>query len=235
MQTWAVLRVSSVASRFEALHTAGLMALIGREEEVELLLRRWSTAKTGEGQVVLLSGEAGIGKSRLTAELLERLAGEPLTPLRYFCSPQHTDSALYPIIGQMERAAGIAYNDTLQTKLDKLDALLTQTATSIEDAELLADMLSLRNDGRYRGLNLSATQRRDRTLEALTLQIEALAKLNPVLMIFEDAQWADPTSLEALGQAANRMRNSSRAADRDLPARIQCPLDRTPACDPPHY
>ena len=205
VQTWAVLRVSSVASRFEALHTAGLMALIGREEEVELLLRRWSTAKTGEGQVVLLSGEAGIGKSRLTAELLERLAGEPLTPLRYFCSPQHTDSALYPIIGQMERAAGIAYNDTLQTKLDKLDALLTQTATSIEDAELLADMLSLRNDGRYRGLNLSATQRRDRTLEALTLQIEALAKLNPVLMIFEDAQWADPTSLEALGQAANRI------------------------------
>ena len=205
VQTWAVLRVSSVASRFEALHTAGLMALIGREEEVELLLRRWSTAKTGEGQVVLLSGEAGIGKSRLTAELLERLAGEPLTPLRYFCSPQHTDSALYPIIGQMERAAGIAYNDTLQTKLDKLDALLTQTATSIEDAELLADMLSLRNDGRYRGLNLSATQRRDRTLEALILQIEALAKLNPVLMIFEDAQWADPTSLEALGQAANRI------------------------------
>ena len=205
VQTWAVLRVSSVASRFEALHTAGLMALIGREEEVELLLRRWSTAKTGEGQVVLLSGEAGIGKSRLTAELLERLAGEPLTPLRYFCSPQHTDSALYPIIGQMERAAGIAYNDTQQTKLDKLDALLTQTATSIEDAELLADMLSLRNDGRYRGLNLSATQRRDRTLEALTLQIEALAKLNPVLMIFEDAQWADPTTLEALGQAANRI------------------------------
>ena len=235
VQTWAVLRVSSVASRFEALHTAGLMALIGREEEVELLLRRWSTAKTGEGQVVLLSGEAGIGKSRLTAELLERLAGEPLTPLRYFCSPQHTDSALYPIIGQMERAAGIAYNDTLQTKLDKLDALLTQTATSIEDAELLADMLSLRNDGRYPGLNLSATQRRDRTLEALILQIEALAKLNPVLMIFEDAQWADPTSLEALGQAANRIANSSCAADRDLPARIQCPLDRTPACDPPHY
>ena len=100
---------------------------------------------------------------------------------------------------------GSRYNDTLQTKLDKLDALLTQTATSIEDAELLADMLSLRNDGRYRGLNLSATQRRDRTLQALTGQIEALAQLNPVLMICEDAHWADPTSLEALGQVVNRI------------------------------
>src|SRR5947199_2260297 len=94
---------SSVESRFEALHATGLTALVGREEEIELLLRRWATAKTGEGQVVLLSGEAGIGKSRLTAALMERVATEPHTRLRYFCSPHHTDSALYPIIGQMER------------------------------------------------------------------------------------------------------------------------------------
>ena len=99
-------------SRFEALHASGLTELVGREEELELLLRRWSKAKTGEGQVVLLSGEAGIGKSRLTAALLENLAAEPHTRLRYFCSPQHTDSALYPIIGQMERAAGLAHDDT---------------------------------------------------------------------------------------------------------------------------
>ena len=105
MRAWAALRPSSVESRFEALHASGLTELVGREEELELLLRRWSKAKTGEGQVVLLSGEAGIGKSRLTAALLERLAAEPHTRLRYFCSPQHTDSALYPIIGQMERAA----------------------------------------------------------------------------------------------------------------------------------
>ena len=117
-------------SRFEALHATGLTALVGREEELELLLRRWSKAKTGEGQVVLLSGEAGIGKSRLTAALLERLAAEPHTRLRYFCSPQHTDSAFYPIIGQMERAAGFAHDDTPQAKLDKLDALLAQTSTS---------------------------------------------------------------------------------------------------------
>src|SRR6202011_1377340 len=120
---------SSVASRFEALHATGLTALIGREEELELLLRRWSKAKTGEGQVVLLSGEAGIGKSRLTAALLERLANEPHTRLRYFCSPQYTDSALYPIIGQMERAAGLAHADAPQARLDKLDAVLAQTST----------------------------------------------------------------------------------------------------------
>ena len=121
---------ASVESRFEALHASGLTALVGREEELELLLRRWSRAKSGEGQVVLLSGEAGIGKSRLTAALLERLAAEPHTRLRYFCSPQHTDSAFYPIIGQMERAAGLAHDDTPQAKLDKLDALLAQTSTS---------------------------------------------------------------------------------------------------------
>ena len=104
VRAYAPLRASSVESRFEALHGAALTALVGREEELELLLRRWSRAKTGEGQLVLLSGEAGIGKSRLTAALVERLAGEPHTRLRYFCSPQHTDSAFYPIISQMERA-----------------------------------------------------------------------------------------------------------------------------------
>src|SRR5262249_40513037 len=108
VRAWAAVRASSVEGRFEALHASSLTALVGREEELELLLRRWSRAKRGEGQVVLLSGEAGIGKSRLAVALLERLAGEPHTLLRYFCSPQHTDSALYPIIGQMERAAGLA-------------------------------------------------------------------------------------------------------------------------------
>ena len=145
----APLRASSVESRFEALHGAAMTALVGRDEELELLLRRWSRAKTGEGQVVLLSGEAGIGKSRLTAALLERLAGEPHTRLRYFCSPQHTDSALYPIISQMERAAGFVHDDTAQKRLDKLDAVLAQTSTSIEDAALFAEMLSLPHDGRH--------------------------------------------------------------------------------------
>ena len=205
-RAWAALRARSVESRFEALHATGLTELVGREEELELLLRRWSKATTGEGQVVLLSGEAGIGKSRLTAALLERLAGEPHTRLRYFCSPQHTDSAFYPIIGQMERAAGLAHDDKSQARLDKLDALLAQTSTSIQDATLFAEMLSLPNDGRYPALDLSPQQRRQRTLEALTSQLAELAGRQPVLMIFEDAHWVDPTSLEVFGRTVERIK-----------------------------
>ena len=205
-RAWAALRPASVEGRFEAMHASGLTDLVGREEELDLLLRRWSKAKSGEGQVVLLSGEAGIGKSRLTAALLERLATEPHTRLRYFCSPQHTDSAFYPIISQMERAAGLAHDDTAQAKLDKLDTLLAQSLTPPEDVALLAEMLSLPNDGRYPALELAPHQRRQRTLEALTTQIEALARRNPVLMIFEDAHWADPTSLEVLGRSVDRIR-----------------------------
>src|SRR5262252_2981355 len=204
-RAWAALRASSVASRFEALHATGLTTLVGRDEECELLLRRWLRAKSGEGQVVLLSGEAGIGKSRLTAALLESLATEPRARLRYFCSPQHTDSTFYPIIGQMERAAGLVRDDTPQARLDKLDAVLAQTSTSIEDVALFAEMLSLPNDGRYPTLELTPEQRRQRTLDALILQIQALTRSSPVLMIFEDAHWTDPTSLEALGRAVDRI------------------------------
>jgi class 3 adenylate cyclase/predicted ATPase len=205
VRAWAALRASSVESRFEALHTSGLTALVGREEELELLLRRWSKAKAGEGQVVLLSGEAGIGKSRLTAALLERLTSEPHTRLRYFCSPQHTDGAFYPIISQMERAAGITHDDALPTKLDKLDAMLAQSSTSAHDAALFAEMLSLLNDGRYSPLDPDPHRRRQRTLEALNLQMEVLSRSNPVLTIVEDVHWSDPTSLEAFGRAVDRV------------------------------
>jgi class 3 adenylate cyclase len=202
---WAAIRASSAEGRFEAMHGSGLTDLVGREEELELLLRRWSRAKTGEGQVVLLSGEAGIGKSRLTAALLERLATEPHTRLRNFCSPQHTDSAFYPIIDQMERAARLTRDDKPQAKLDKLDAMLAQSSTSAEDAALFADMLSLPNDGRYPALELAPQERRQRTLDALVLQIAALSRQNPLLMIFEDALWADPTSLELFGRVVDRV------------------------------
>ena len=203
---WAALQASLVESRFEAMHSSGLTALVGREEETELLLRRWSRAKAGEGQVVLLSGEAGIGKSRLTAALLESVVSEPHTRLRYFCSPQHTDSAFFPIIGQMDRAAAFAHDDTAQAKLDKLDTVLARSFTPSHDAALFAEMLSLPNDGRYPILEMTPQQRRQKTMEALTAQMEALSRANPVLMIFEDAHWVDPTSLETLGRTVDRIR-----------------------------
>ena len=206
VRAWAALRTATVESRFDALHATGLTDLVGREEELEILLRRWSKAKSAEGQVVLLSGEPGIGKSRLTAALLERLAAEPHTRLRYFCSPQHTDSPLYPIISQMERAAGFAHDDTAKAKLDKLNALLAHSFTPPQDAALFAEMLSLPNHGRNPTLELDPQQRRQKTLEALTAQVEALSRSNPVLMFFEDVHWTDPTSLEALGRTVDRLK-----------------------------
>ena len=205
VHVWAALRTASVEGRFDALHSNDLTSIVGREEELELLSRRWSKAKNSEGQVVLLCGEAGIGKSRLTAALLAQLAKEPHTRLRFFCSPQHVDSAFHPVIGQLERAAGLAYGDSPKAKLDKLDALLAQSSTPPQDAALLTELLSLANDGRYPELSLDPQQRRQRTLEALFRQTEALSRQNPVLMIFEDVHWADPTSLELVGRVLERI------------------------------
>ena len=205
IKAFAALRAGSEASRFEALHASGLTALVGREEETELLIRRWSKAKGGEGQVVMISGEAGIGKSRLTAAVLERLASEPYTRLRYFCSPQHTDSAFYPIIRQMERAAGLSRDETAAVRLDKLAALLGQSSASPQDAALFAELLSLPNDGRYPALNLAPEQRRQKTLEAFCSQLELLSGVRPVLMVFEDAHWTDPTTLEAFSRIVDRI------------------------------
>ena len=204
-RAFMALRESSQESRFEALHAGGLTPLVGREEESELLERRWAMAKAGKGQVVLLSGEAGIGKSRLTAAFLERLAGEPHVRLRYFCSPQRTDSALHPFIGQMERAAGLTREDGAKLRLDKLDALLATSAASREEAALFAEMLSLPNDGRHPSLDLAPQQRRQKTLEALIGRIETIARRTPVLMTLEDAQWADPSSLEVFARLVDKI------------------------------
>jgi class 3 adenylate cyclase/predicted ATPase len=200
---WQVTGKTSVSSRSHALVSGDLLPLIGRDEELDLLLRRWERVRSGEGQVILLSGEAGIGKSRLTVALLERLAREPHLRLRFFCSPQHTDSALYPVIGEMSRVAGLAHDDSSQVKADKLDALLALTATAPQDAALFAEMLSLSNDGRYPPVEVEPQLRRQKTLKALASQLQALTRINPLLVIFEDAHWADPTSLELFAQAAD--------------------------------
>src|SRR5207245_3175598 len=142
MPAWQVLRPSVVASRFEALRGSALTRLVGRDEEIDLLLRRWARAKAGEGQVVLVSGEPGIGKSRIAAALAERLHAEPHIRLRYFCSPYHQDSALYPFIDQLGRAAGFARDDMPPAKLEKLKSLLALAAPPDEDAAFLAVLMS---------------------------------------------------------------------------------------------
>ena len=202
---WQVLSVSAAESRFEALR-ATMTPLIGRDEEIDLLLRRWDQAKRGEGCVVLVSGEPGIGKSRITQTVLERLSGEPHIRLRYFCSPHHQDSALYPSIAQLERAAGFRREDTDEQRLAKLEAVLAQGTNDLSEAvPLLADLLSIPTGDRYPPLNLTPQKRKEKTLHAQVAQVEGLAARQPVLMVFEDAHWSDPTTLESLDLLIDRV------------------------------
>jgi class 3 adenylate cyclase len=195
-RTWRVLGESGMLSRFEALRS-GATPLVGRGEELDLLRRRWEQAKTGEGRVVLLSGEPGIGKSRLTAALYEHIGTEPHTRLRYFCSPHHQDSALYPVIVQLERAAGFARDDGPEAKLDKLETLLGPAA-EIGGISLLIELLSLPGGDRFAPLDLSPQRKKERTFAAMVRQLEELSVQQPVLMIFEDLHWIDPSSGEFL-------------------------------------
>jgi class 3 adenylate cyclase/predicted ATPase len=206
MRAYRVQRESAVESRFEAATIGGLTPLVGRDAELSLLLKRWEDAKAGEGQVVVLIGEPGIGKSRLTDALRHAVAGESHTRLRYQCSPYYASSAFHPFIVQLERAAHFEADDASAQKLAKLEALLSQAVPSAHDViPLFATMMSLPIDDRYRPLALSPERQRAKTIEALGDQLVGLARREPVFLTFEDAHWADPTSIDVLTHIVPRI------------------------------
>jgi class 3 adenylate cyclase/tetratricopeptide (TPR) repeat protein len=193
--------------RFEALRGGYLTPLVGREHELGMVLERWAWAKEGHGQVVMISGEPGIGKSRIVRALRDRLASEPHVALSHFCSPYHTNTALHPIITQLERAAGFTPDDEPETKLAKLEGLLGQSTSHLDEVvPLIAALLGLPSGGRYSDLNLTPPRQKQRTLEVLLEQLAGLARNGPVLDVYEDAHWADPSSLELLELVVERVR-----------------------------
>ncbi len=201
---FAITGERAVESRFEAMSGPSLLPMVGRDQELALLLERWALAKAGEGQGVLLVGEAGIGKSRISRALLDALAEQPHVRVRYQCSPYHGDSALWPVIQQLNHAAGLDAADPLEVRLDKLEALL-ERAGGREAAPLIADLLGLDGAARYGPLNLTPQAQRARTLRALAEQLRGLAARQPVLMVLEDAHWIDPTTLELIEQCLDRI------------------------------
>jgi predicted ATPase/class 3 adenylate cyclase len=203
-----VLGLSKVESRFEAQHQAGSSPLLGRVEELDLLLRRWEGAKRSVGRVVLVTGEPGIGKSRVARALRERLSSDPHTLLSYFCSPHHQGSSLYPQIGQLTRAAGIERDDSAEAKLNKLKSLLAQSSGNLSrDMPLFAALLSISGGDRYPLPEMTPQRRKAQTLTALLDHMRQLATLQPILMLFEDLHWIDPTSLELLSLAVEEIRD----------------------------
>jgi predicted ATPase len=208
VRAFCVAGEGQAEGRFEALHGGGvaLPPLAGREHEITLLLERWRLATSGEGQVVQLVGEPGIGKSRIMEELRERIEGEPHTRLRYFCSPYHTQSALYPVSEQLIRAAGIARNDPPERKLALLETLLARSSDRLDEAvPLIAAMLSIPTVGRYPPPDLTPQKQKARTFEVLFAQLESLARAGTVLMLLEDTHWLDPTSAELFDQIVERI------------------------------
>jgi class 3 adenylate cyclase/predicted ATPase len=203
VQAYVVTGERRLESRFEAMSGPALLPMVGRDQELTLLLERWALAKAGEGQGVLLVGEAGIGKSRISRALLDALAEETHSRVRCQCSPYHSDSALWPVIQQLNYAAGLAADDPLEARLDKLEALLDQGGGH-GGAPLIADLLGLDGSARYGPLDLTPQAQRARTLEALVEQMLGLAARQPVLVVVEDAHWIDPTTLEMIEQSLDR-------------------------------
>ncbi|WP_371424784.1 AAA family ATPase [Tardiphaga sp.] len=205
VEAWQVHGEMVGVSRFDARRGDVAYPFIGRQEELALLLRRWDQAKSDAGHVVLISGESGIGKSRVAESLLARLDDEPHTRLRYFCSPHHTHSALHPFIAQVKQDAGFEPDDSDNTRLDRLEALLKPTATNLpRDVALVAELVGVPIDGRYPTLTASPQQKREMTLDALLSRLNDAASRAPILIVFEDAHWIDPTSLDLLERMATR-------------------------------
>ena len=205
LPVWQVVGATGIESGSEVMHRSKLPPLYGREEEIELLIRRWRQATLGEGRVVVLTGEAGIGKSHIARAFNERLQGEPHTTLRYFCSAHHTNSALFPFIGQLERAAGFEHGDSPTEKLAKLHNLVAQSAWDPEHAAILASLLALPSSDQHRLQDLSPQKRKEKTLATFLAQLEGLAARQSVFIIFEDLQWIDPTSLELVAASVERV------------------------------
>src|SRR5262245_61258834 len=203
---FAVVAERPLESRFAARQAGSLTPIVARDQELALLIERWRQAKSGEGQMVILSGEAGIGKSRLTETLIDALSGEPHVLLRYQCSPYHVDSALYPAIQQIAHAAGFVEDDNLERRLDRLETLSARATDDVsEAAPLMASLMGLDGSSRYGPVTLSPQQRRNRTLAILIEQVTGLAKREPVLWVIEDVHWIDPTTLELIEFALDRV------------------------------
>ncbi len=193
--------------RFEALHGERLTPLVGREHELGILLERWAWARDGDGQMVLLTGEPGIGKSRLVRALREHLGEEPYTSLSHYCSPYHTNSALYPVIGLLERAARLDRDDPPEAQLAKLEALLARSSDRLDGVvPLFAALLGVPTGDRYPALALTPEVQKRRTLQALIEQLAGLATHQSVLALYEDAHWVDPSTLELLSLVVERIR-----------------------------
>ena len=203
---WAVLREAEIVSRFEASRAQGLTPFVGREHEVALLRERWGEAREGEGQVVLLSGEAGIGKSRILSALREGIGGEPHLTMRYQCSPHHVNDAFYPIASHIWHAAGFASGEPAAARLDKLEKMIARSGLETKDiAPYLAALLSIPFEGRYPPIEIAPADQKERTIAALIDLVVGLTKHAPVLALLEDAHWIDPTSLNLFGRLVDRL------------------------------
>jgi class 3 adenylate cyclase len=203
---WTVVGEAENASRFEASRSLGMTPFVGREHEVALLTERWRDAIEGEGQVLLLSGEAGIGKSRILAALREKIGDEPHIAMRYQCSPYHVNDAFYPIVSQIWRAAGFASGEPAVARVDKLEAMIARSGSEAkESTPLLAGMLSIPVEGQYPPLHMAPNEQKERTIAALIDLFAGLTKDAPVLALLEDAHWIDPTSLDVFGRLVDRL------------------------------